>query len=259
MVEAAIEARLGRQHERRDERGRREALRLQGLGQGRHVVGQRHRDVVADAVLGWVPRGEERGMRRPCHGHVRCRILGANAFPRDAVEVRRRYRRVAVGAKPIGPQRVDGDDDEMPGLFAAWPARAPAPFHRPTPARRASPPRRPGDLRHGPRRARRLRRSSSALQRPRSRDFTRRLVLAAHARVDVGQHVVAQGRDRALRIQRESLLRRLLGGLQVAEIQQRLGQIQVPLGKLRPRLDRRRGTGAPPRRCALPSPEGGPG
>ena len=114
VIEPAIEARLQRQHERGHEGGGGEALGRQGLGQRRDVFGQRQRNVVAHAVFRRVPRREERGVRWTGDRHVAGGVERPHALDGEPIEVGGRDSGVAIGAEPVRPQRVDGDDDQMP-------------------------------------------------------------------------------------------------------------------------------------------------
>src|SRR5829696_6869015 len=63
MGESAAQSGLLREHDRRDERAGPESALLEQFGKDRHAVSERRRNVVADAMLGWVEAGEQRHVR----------------------------------------------------------------------------------------------------------------------------------------------------------------------------------------------------
>ncbi len=114
-VEAAVEAGLRVEHDRRDEGAGREPACAEQLGQERHLRHERGRDVVADPVLRRQQAGEDRDVGRTRERHVGRSLDGERPRGRDAVEPGGRHVARPVTAEPVGAQRVDRHDHDMTG------------------------------------------------------------------------------------------------------------------------------------------------
>lgn len=140
-IESGAEAELAVERIARDECCRREPLLLQQRGR-RHRAGRdAEAAVVADAVLERVLARQDAHVRRQREHRVRVGELEAHAPACEAVEVRR-IGGAAVGMQRVGPQRVDGDEQDVliQGSGGTRPASGgrttTSPRRRPPPARR---------------------------------------------------------------------------------------------------------------------------
>ena len=98
-----------------------EARGLEDLRHRRDPRRQGRRDVVPDPVLARIEAGEDRDVGGTCQGHVHGGLRGEGTVTRQGVQVRRRHVAASVAAEPVGPQRVDGHEDDVachgrPGL-----------------------------------------------------------------------------------------------------------------------------------------------
>ncbi len=113
-VEPLADARVGAQHERRHDAAGGEPALVEQAGQRLGVRLQDETEVVADAVLEGELAGQHRGVRRQRLRRLRVGVIEHDAVVREGVDVRGVAVRVAVDRKVIGPQRVDGDEDDRP-------------------------------------------------------------------------------------------------------------------------------------------------
>ena len=67
-------------------------------------------------MLARIETGEERGVGRERPGRRRVGLLEENALGGEPVQERRSRARVAVASEVIGAQRVERDQQEIPGL-----------------------------------------------------------------------------------------------------------------------------------------------
>lgn len=130
FLEPLVEAKLRRQDSQADERGRLEAFLSEEVDEGR--LGPLLPDdlpvvVIPDGVGGL---GEEdRCMGGERDGDQAVGVLEDDAFPRQRVDGRRPGLLGAVGADMVGPQGIEGDQDQVCGC--RFPPAAAEPMKRP--------------------------------------------------------------------------------------------------------------------------------
>ena len=113
VIETARQTRLAREDDGRDERGRGEPAAPERLCNERNVRREGRGDIVADAVLGRVPAGEHRDVRRACQRDVGGRVRRPRAFAREPVDVRCLDVRRPVDPEAIRAQRIDRDEQDV--------------------------------------------------------------------------------------------------------------------------------------------------
>ena len=112
-VEALPEAEGGGHRVGPDEGRRAVALRLQPGGERLVARVEGKDDVVAHAVHGRIEAGQDRRVRRPGHGYRGLGLLEPRAPRGEGVEGPRARLARAVDADVVGPQGVDGDEEEV--------------------------------------------------------------------------------------------------------------------------------------------------
>jgi len=111
--ESAVESKLAFQHRRPDKRRRIPSLLVQDRSQSGMRSVQDETARVADLVPRRVEPGEDAGMRRRRKWGGGDGVLKQHAFASEAVESGRLDFRIAVAAQAVGPQGVDGEQDEI--------------------------------------------------------------------------------------------------------------------------------------------------
>ena len=96
-----------------DERAGGEATGLQHRGERLFAPRETKAGVVADAVLGREPAGQDAGVRGQRDNRVRVRIVEPDTRRREPVDDGRRCGRVAVRAKRVSPERVDRYEENI--------------------------------------------------------------------------------------------------------------------------------------------------
>ena len=112
LLESLLQAAIGIEHDRSDERAGSEAARKQRFGQRRVRLLERRVRVVAHAVIRRQEAGEEarvRGQRQRRHGRG---LIEDDALARQPLEMRKRDVHEAVGRQPIGARGIEGDHDD---------------------------------------------------------------------------------------------------------------------------------------------------
>ena len=94
-----------------DECGRLEPGGAHLLGERRKIRFEPEDQIVANTVLGWIESRHQRGVRGQRERCRREHRFEAHPFSCDAVQRRGVRSFSAVAAQPIGPQRVDADED----------------------------------------------------------------------------------------------------------------------------------------------------
>jgi hypothetical protein len=111
--EAARQPELAVEHERADECRRVVAAGGQRLGHRRDIRRQHEVAVVAHAMAERLEAGQEAGMGWQGERHWRQRAFESNAVASQPVEVVGRSAGIAVAAQPIGPRRVERDQQDV--------------------------------------------------------------------------------------------------------------------------------------------------
>ena len=111
-VEPRREPEALRQRKPADERARGKARRLKARGERGRAILDAKAAVVAHAMLVRQPAGEDGGVRRKRHDGVRVREREARPARGEPVEVRR-LRAPTVRTERIGPERVDGHEQDV--------------------------------------------------------------------------------------------------------------------------------------------------
>ena len=116
-VEPAVQAEAGIHGEGRRESGRFIAAALEDLGQGRSSSPESVGSVVVDAVGIGIFAGHDRGVRRQGEGNLAVGLAEADSALGQDVQIGGPARGIPVAAKPVGPGRVQGDEDHVqPGV-----------------------------------------------------------------------------------------------------------------------------------------------
>ena len=111
-TETGVQAELRVERERADERAGREPLGAQARGERLGAGGHPEAAVVANAMLKGIQAGQDADVRGQRDDGMRMREVVADAIGGQGVEVRRRGA-PPVGAKRVGPQRVDRDEQHV--------------------------------------------------------------------------------------------------------------------------------------------------
>ena len=112
-VESAVQAEAGVDGERGREGGRLVAAALEDLGQGRRPRAEGVGSVVVDAVGVRIFAGHDRGVGRQGQGDLAVSLAEPDSAIGQDVQVGRPARGIAIAAEPVGPGRVQGDQDHV--------------------------------------------------------------------------------------------------------------------------------------------------
>ena len=113
LVESVIEPEPPVEHERADERAGPIAGLLEDSRQRRHIGAQARRAVGVDTVMERQAAGQDRRVSRQGHRHVRIGASEPDAVGGGLVDDRGQIEGAAIRAKPIAPQRVDRDEQDV--------------------------------------------------------------------------------------------------------------------------------------------------
>jgi hypothetical protein len=112
-VESLGDSELGGQHVGPDERGRTVPAALQDVGESGLVLAQLVARVLAHSVVQRKLAGQHGDVSGKRQRVFREGVREEKPFRRPSVEVRSLVSRVTVAAQPVGPERVDADQDQV--------------------------------------------------------------------------------------------------------------------------------------------------